>query len=113
MFFLPTKNEKNPKRELLHPWEPANGPWEHIHIDFAGPMKDWWYLILWMHLMDGDKWMEILLTKLTTTTWYIKQLYRLFATFGFPHILNQITELNQYLKHLKIIHRNTRFYTKR
>lgn len=43
LLVLPTKIQK---KETVQPREPANGLWERIHIDFAGPMNGWWYLIV-------------------------------------------------------------------
>lgn len=90
---MPTKIQK---KETVHPLEPANRLWERIHIDFAGPMNGWWYLIV----VDAySKWVEIIPTKSTTTTWCIKQVDRLFATLGLLHVFvsgNGRMKLNQH-----------------
>lgn len=55
--------------------------------------------------------MEIILTKSTTTAWCIKQLDRIFAKFGFPHVLvsyngTQLTSktFEDYLQKYMILH---------
>ncbi|XP_054259997.1 uncharacterized protein K02A2.6-like [Macrosteles quadrilineatus] len=100
---------KSPPKETVHPWEPPSGPWERIHVDFAGPIKGWSYFIV----VDAySKWVEVIPTKSTTTDWCLKQLDNLFATFGYPHVLvsdngTQLTStlFENYLKKYKIIHK--------
>jgi len=35
---------KQSLKATLHSWPPATKPWEHIHIDFAGPHLGWHFL---------------------------------------------------------------------
>ena len=35
-----------PPRGELHPWEPAGGPWERLHVDYAGPFRGNTFLIV-------------------------------------------------------------------
>lgn len=77
------KRNEPPKVEL-HPWETPSGPWQRIHIDFAGPMNNEFYFIV----VDAfSKWVEVIPTRVTSASWCLRQLRRLFATFGLPHIL--------------------------
>jgi len=100
---------KAPSKAAIHPWEPAEEPWQRIHIDFAGPLRGWWYFII----VDAfSKWVEIIPTKTMTTSWCINTLDRLFSTFGFPYVLvsdngPQFTsyDFKEYLKRYKILHR--------
>ncbi|XP_054259754.1 uncharacterized protein K02A2.6-like [Macrosteles quadrilineatus] len=100
---------KSPPKETIHPWEPPSGPWERIHVDFAGPLKGWSYFIV----VDAySKWVEVIPTKSTTTDWCLKQLDKLFATFGFPHVLvsdngSQFTStlFENYFKKYQITHK--------
>ena len=43
---LPCQQVKNiPTVAPLHPWVWPSKPWQHIHIDFAEPMKGRMYLV--------------------------------------------------------------------
>jgi archaellum component FlaC len=76
--------KKNNPRKIVHPWETPSNPWERVHIDFLGPTDGQQYLIL----VDAfSKWVEIIQTRTTTSTWTIQELRRIFSTFGFPSIL--------------------------
>lgn len=56
MTILSVKTKKNPPKEELHAWEPTNEPWQRIHIDFTGPLKGCWYLMI----VDAyTKWVEV------------------------------------------------------
>lgn len=39
-------NAKLPRKEPLHPWPRPPVPWERLHIDFAGPMNNDFFLVL-------------------------------------------------------------------
>ena len=52
-----------PPKAPLHPWVWPTRPWEHIHIDFAGPC----FNTLFMIVTDAhSKWPEIIQMKETT-----------------------------------------------
>ncbi|XP_054278567.1 uncharacterized protein K02A2.6-like [Macrosteles quadrilineatus] len=71
-------------KEINHPWEPATQPWERIHIDFMGPTNGQQFFIV----VDAfSNWVEVILTKAATTDWTIKELKKLFSTFGLPSLL--------------------------
>ena len=59
-------------------------PWQRIHIDFAGPMNGQNFLIV---VDSHSKWLEVIEMKSTTATATIKELRRLFATYGLPEHL--------------------------
>ena len=61
------------------PWPKTDQPWSRIHVDFAGPMEDIYYLIV----VDGyTKWPEVLRGKRPTAGVAITFLHELFARFG-------------------------------
>lgn len=39
-----------------HPWEPPSGPWERVHIDYAGPFLHYLFLII---VDVYSKWPEV------------------------------------------------------
>ena len=62
----------------------SSGPWEIIHIDYAGP-----YLGE-MFLVDVDaysRWLEVKVMKETTSGKIIEELRSIFATHGFPQVI--------------------------
>lgn len=72
---------KSPIKTLLHSWPLPNGPWERIHIDYAGPFKNSNFLVV----VDAfSKWPEIIRTDNTTAAQTIKILSSIFSRFGPP-----------------------------
>ena len=46
-----------PPKANLHPWEPTQGLWERIHVDFAGPFQGSMFLVV----HDSySKWLEVI-----------------------------------------------------
>lgn len=75
------QHRKEPAPAPLHPWEYPEGPWKRIHIDYAGPYKDVMLLIV----VDAySKWMEVYITKSTSSETTIKKLRECFAVHGLP-----------------------------
>ncbi|XP_044755014.1 uncharacterized protein K02A2.6-like [Coccinella septempunctata] len=75
---------KSPPRIPFSPWTTPEGPWQRLHIDFAGPIKGDFFMIV----VDAySKWPEIVNTKTTTTAFIIRTLEEIFARFGNPRIL--------------------------
>ncbi|XP_052756183.1 uncharacterized protein K02A2.6-like [Galleria mellonella] len=73
--------QKNPAKIPIHSWEYPKEPWSRIHIDYAGPFFDQYFLIV----VDAyTKWLEVIPTTSITTTATIKILKNLFTTFGLP-----------------------------
>ncbi|XP_043238246.1 uncharacterized protein K02A2.6-like [Amphibalanus amphitrite] len=70
-----------PPRSELHPWEPAGGPWERIHIDYAGPFHGNMYLIVYD---SYTKWLEAVPMRDTGSEATINELRAMFARFGIP-----------------------------
>lgn len=64
-----------------HHWEYPKGPWERIHIDYAGPYAGVMLLII----SDAySKWLEVKITNTMTTSATIAILDELFAAYGVP-----------------------------
>lgn len=77
--------EKNkPRKTILHTWEYPSTPWYRIHIDFAGPIKGTYFLII----VDAySKWLEVYTTSKITSKVTIECLRDCFARFGLPVVL--------------------------
>ena len=61
------------------PWPKTDQPWSRIHVDFAGPMEDVYYLIV---VVSYTKWPEVLRCKRPTTGVTITFLHELFSRFS-------------------------------
>ena len=73
---------KDPTKVPLHQWDFPAKPWQHLHIDFAGPYRN----KMWMLLIDAySKWPEVHVMESTTTETVTKHLQQIFATHGIPH----------------------------
>ncbi|XP_065075857.1 uncharacterized protein K02A2.6-like [Ochlerotatus camptorhynchus] len=68
-----------PPKFSSHHWEYPNGPWERIHVDYAGPVAGSMLLII---VNAFSKWFEVKITSSTTATATIKILDGLFAAYG-------------------------------
>ncbi|XP_063626442.1 uncharacterized protein K02A2.6-like [Cydia splendana] len=98
-----------PPKAPIHHWEDPAGPWQRIHIDFAGPISGYQLLIV----VDAfSKWVEIIPTKTTTSSFCIQKLDELFDTFGLPYTLvsdngRQFTsqEFQNFLSNNGIVHK--------
>ncbi|XP_026331155.1 uncharacterized protein K02A2.6-like [Hyposmocoma kahamanoa] len=74
---------RNPKAPIHH-WKSPAGAWQRIHVFFAGPISGFQLLIV----VDAfSKWVEIIPTKTTTSSFCTQTLDELFDTFGFPYVL--------------------------
>ncbi len=99
---------KTPIKTPLHSWPKADKPWSRVHVDFAGPIDGYWYLIL----VDAfSKWPEVFKTTSITAQTTIALLSKLFSSYGPPEILvtdngTQFTaiEFATYCENLGITH---------
>lgn len=100
--------KSNPRKTILHTWEYPSTPWYRIHIDYAGPVRGTYLLII----IDAySKWLEVYPTSKITSKVTIECLRDCFARFGLPAVLvsdngpNLVsTEFEQFLKENGIKH---------
>ena len=70
-----------PRKAELHPWEWPNHPWHRIHVDYAGPVRGKYFLVV----VDAhSKWVEVFPSNGPTANDTIKHLRHCFSTFGLP-----------------------------
>lgn len=75
---------KSPVKTLLSSWEYPERPWQRLHIDYAGPMDDYFFLVI----VDAySKWPEIFATKTSTAVATIKFIEETFSRFGIPEMI--------------------------
>lgn len=73
--------QKNPTKVPIHAWEYPKEPWSRIHIDYAGPFMNQYFLIV----VDAyTKWLEVVPTTSITATATINILKKIYTTFGLP-----------------------------
>ena len=78
------ENQKNPARAPSHPWEFPAGPWERLHIDFAGPFMGKMFL----SVVDAySKWIEVEIMSGATSSATVTRLRRIFAAQGLPRVI--------------------------
>ena len=78
------QSRKNPPAAPLHPWEWPEQPWRRVHADYAGPFLGHMFLIL---IDAHSKWMEVHMTKSSTSLVTIEKMRSTFATLGLPEQL--------------------------
>ncbi|XP_055633619.1 uncharacterized protein K02A2.6-like [Toxorhynchites rutilus septentrionalis] len=70
-----------PPKFSEHHWQYPKGPWERIHIDYAGPVAGSMLLII---VAAYSKWLEVKVTNTTTTASTISIMDELFSRYGVP-----------------------------
>ena len=77
---------KSPAASPLHPWEWPQEPWNRLHMDYAGPIRDKMLLII----MDAhSKWIDVHITNSSTVT-----IQKTINNFCYPHIIRTIISDN-------------------
>lgn len=75
---------KSPTKTLLSSWDQPERAWQRLHIDYAGPIDDYFFLLI----VDAySKWPEIFATKTTTAAATIKFIEETFSRFGNPEVI--------------------------
>lgn len=73
------KLQSSPEKSSLIPWVPDGSVWSRIHIDYAGPIKNFHFFII----IDAfSKFVEVFKTKDLTTAFTIRKLRELFSRYG-------------------------------
>ena len=76
------KHHREEPATPLQPLEVTAGPWQRVHIDFAGPFQN----RMWLILVDSySKWPEVVPMQSTTAKRTIEELRQIFARFGLPN----------------------------
>lgn len=72
-------SQASPEKSSLIPWVPSNVAWERIHIDFAGPLKGFHFLVI---VDSYSKWVEVFKTKSPNSHFVISKLREVFCRLG-------------------------------
>ena len=64
-------NQRDPSNAPVHLWETPRGPWNRIHVDYAGPFKGKMFLII----ADAySKWIDVHVVNSSTSATTINKL---------------------------------------
>ena len=74
----------SPPTVPMHPWEWPEQPWEHIHIDYAGPFMGKMFLLV---IDAHSRWMEVEAVNAASTQNTIEHLHSMFSRFGLPQVM--------------------------
>lgn len=78
------KNRPDVPKTAIQSWPVPEGPWQRVHIDFAGPILNKMLLIV----VDAfSKWLEVVIVPSITSDCTISKLREIFARFGLPKLL--------------------------
>ena len=75
---LLTRNSPPSQR---HPWQFSTAPWQRLHMDFAGPIDNFHFLLV---IGAFSKWLEVIPMRTITASATVDALRNLFARFGIP-----------------------------
>ena len=79
-------SQRLPNRSVPHPWVAPSGPWERIHIDYAGAFMGY----MWLLIVDAySKWLEVCRMSIgaTKSKDTIKALREVFCRNGLPQVI--------------------------
>ena len=66
------------------PWPKTDMPWSRIHMDYAGPLNGYYYLVI---VDSYSKWLEVFKYKHSTATNTIRALNEVFSRLGVPNTI--------------------------
>jgi len=79
------KTKNSPTKVPLHPWEEPKENWQRIHIDYAGPYQDHYFLVV---IDAKSKWAEIeSCSAAPSSASTIELLREIFSRHGFPEVM--------------------------
>lgn len=76
--------QASPEKSSLISWKSTGKVWGRIHVDFAGPLGDSYFLVV---IDSFTKWAEAFQTKVITSAFTIKKLNELFSRYGSSDVL--------------------------
>ena len=78
------RNQKEPAKAPIHPWETTSEPWVRLHLDYAGPFLGKMFLIV---TDTYSKWIDAFILPTASSKNTIEKLRCSFATHGIPRFL--------------------------
>lgn len=74
-------NQKLPTPQPLHPWQWPDHPWSRVHIDYAGPIKNRYLLVV---VDSYSKWLDAAIVPSANSANTIQSLH---STHGLPEVI--------------------------
>ena len=71
-------------QEVTLSWPETGKPWCRLHMDYAGPVDDFYFLVI---VDSHSKFMDVHVTKSTSSAVTISMLRNTFSNFGLPDIV--------------------------
>ena len=77
-------HRSNLEKSSVHSWEQPQNVWERLHVDYAGPFMGKMFLLV----VDAhSKWLDVHVTKGSTTRETVEKLRHSFAVHGVPRVI--------------------------
>jgi len=77
-------NQRSPAPQPLHPWELPEHPWSRLHIDYTGPIRNRYLLVV---IDSFSKWLDVAVVLSANSTNTIQSLQNIFSTHGLPQVV--------------------------
>lgn len=77
-------NQASPEKSPLIPWQPADRPWSRVHIDYAGPIRGYYLLVI---IDSFSKWLEVFKSKTMTANYTVGRVRETFCRYGLPDVV--------------------------
>jgi len=74
----------SPSNSALIPWSPEDSVWKRIHVDFAGPIRNHYFMVV---VDSYSKWSEVVITKQNTSIFTVEKLREMFCRYGLIDVL--------------------------
>lgn len=76
--------QSSPEKSSLIPWNPTDSAWSRIHMDYAGPIQNYYLLII---IDSFSKFAEVFKTKDLTSAFAISKVRELFCRYGLVDVI--------------------------
>jgi len=74
----------SPSKSALIPWNPEESVWKRIHVDFDGPIRNHYFMVV---VDSYSKWSEVVITKQITSNFTVEKLREMFCRYGLIDVL--------------------------
>ena len=93
---------------LQEPWHKTDRPWSRIHIDFAGQIDKWYYLVV---VDSHSKWPEVFQMKRPASAITVNRLHELFVRYAVVNTIVSDDRRNLHLRSLNISGQHSKLNT--
>ena len=77
-------NQKLPSPQSLHPWQFPDSPWSRVHIDYAGPIRNRYLLVV---IDSYSKLLDVTILPSANSANTIQSCCAMFSTHGLPEVI--------------------------